>query len=65
MFTWLSNRLRRKSNTKLEQAPKTSTVSGIVGMSPRRGVTLRPFELVRFENRRRTRAQRVARRINR
>lgn len=69
MFQWFSNRLRNRSNSKLEQPPTRQEVgrvmSSIPGGSTRRGVTLRPIAHVKFENRRRTRVARVSRKANR
>ena len=65
MFQWLSNRMGRSPQPALERVPVTNHVVGITGMSPRRGVTLRPFEVVKFENRRRTRVARASRKANR
>jgi hypothetical protein len=65
MLKWLTTRLRRDSVAPLERAPSTNHVVARSGISPRRGVTLRPMALVKFENRQRNRTQRDARRINR
>ena len=74
MFQWLSNRMGRNPQPQLERAPdsvawrnagKPTTVPQFVCGSPRRGVTLRPFTVVKFENRRRTRVARASRKANR
>lgn len=65
MFKWLSNRMGRTPQPKLERAPETNHVVGLTGISPRRGVTLRPIAHVKFENRRRTRVARASRKANR
>ena len=55
MFQWLSNRMGRRPQPQLERAPETNHVVGLTSLSPRRGVTLMPMAVVKFENRRRTR----------
>lgn len=64
MFKWINTRLRRDTAPRIEVAPPTDSTTQFVA-SPRRGVTLRPYQVVKFENRQRNRVARAARRVNR
>lgn len=65
MIQWLRTRMGRSPQPALERAPETNHVVGLTGISPRRGATLRPMAVVKFENRRRTRVARASRKANR